>query len=94
MVGSGGIWVEALDDIAFALAPLALAEARDLISTLRVSAALHRWPRQAAADLDALARPSSRGRPPRQPAAGRSLDLNPVLASAAGAVAVDWKITV
>jgi acetyltransferase len=95
MVGLGGIWVEVLDDVAFALAPLSHAEARDLLLGLRGAAVLTGGRGTQAVDLDALAavvvrvgeilvtRPGIAG-----------LDLNPVLVSPSGAVAVDWKITV
>jgi acetyltransferase len=58
MVGLGGIWVEVLGDVAFAMAPLSRAEARPLLAADDVT----------------------------------ELDLNPVLATADGAIAVDWKI--
>ncbi len=95
MVGLGGIWVEVLDDVAFALAPLTHAEARDLLLGLRGAALLTGGRGTAAVDLDALAAVVVRAGDllvTRPAIAG--LDLNPVLASAAGAVAVDWKITV
>jgi acetyltransferase len=93
MVGSGGIWVEALADTVFALAPLGLDDAHELIAGLRVGAALAGGRGQEPADVDALAR--------LVVAAGDALvgmpevaaiDLNPVLVSPVGAVAVDWKI--
>ena len=93
MVGSGGIWVEVIADTSFALAPLGLDEAHELIAGLRIAAALTGGRGQEQADLDALAR--------LVVAAGDALvampwaaaiDLNPVLVSPAGAVAVDWKI--
>jgi len=93
MVGSGGIWVETLADSAFALAPLGIREARELICGLRMSAALTGGRGQEQADLDALARlvvaagDALVGMP-----GAAAIDLNPVLVSPAGAVAVDWKI--
>ncbi len=93
MVGLGGIWVEVLGDVAFAMAPLSRAEARDLLSGLRGHALLTGARGGPVVDLDALAAVVV--------AAGdlllsaddvTELDLNPVLATADGAVAVDWKI--
>jgi acetyltransferase len=95
MVGLGGIWVEVLADVAFGLAPLTRAEARDLLATLRGYPLLTGARGGRAVDLDALADvvvavgdalvawPRVTG-----------LDLNPMLASPGGAVAVDWKVTV
>jgi acyl-CoA synthetase (NDP forming) len=93
MVGLGGIWVEVLGDVAFAMAPLSRAEARALLAGLRGHALLTGARGGPAVDLDALADVVV--------AAGdlllsaddvTELDLNPVLATADGAVAVDWKI--
>jgi acetyltransferase len=93
MVGAGGIWVEAMADTAFAPAPLGLEEAHDLLAGLRISALLRGGRGQQPADLDALAR--------LVVAAGdalvglpnvAALDLNPVIVSPTGAVAVDWKL--
>ena len=95
MVGLGGIWVEVLGDVAFAMAPLHRAEARDLLASLRGHALLTGARGGPAVDLDALADVVV--------AAGHlllacpdvtELDLNPVLATSDGAVAVDWKIGV
>jgi acetyltransferase len=95
MVGLGGIWVEVLGDVAFAMAPLHRAEARSLLESLRAAALLTGARGGTAVDLDALADVVV--------AAGNlllacpdvtELDLNPVLATAEGAVAVDWKIGV
>ena len=95
MVGLGGIWVEVLGDVAFAMAPLHRAEARSLLGGLRGAALLTGARGGPSVDLDALADVVV--------AAGNlllacpdvvELDLNPVLATAEGAVAVDWKIGV
>ncbi|MCX6463187.1 MAG: acetate--CoA ligase family protein [Pseudonocardiales bacterium] len=93
MVGLGGIWVEVLGDVAFAMAPLDRAEARDLLAGLRGHGVLTGARGAEPVDLDALADVVV--------AAGDlllaaddvvELDLNPVLAGPAGAVAVDWKV--
>jgi len=95
MVGLGGIWVEVLGDVAFAMAPLHRAEARSLLESLRGAALLTGARGGPSVDLDALADVVV--------AAGNlllacpdvvELDLNPVLAAADSAVAVDWKIGV
>ena len=95
MVGLGGIWVEVLGDVAFAMAPLHRAEARSLLESLRGAALLTGARGGPSVDLDALADVVV--------AAGNlllacpdvvELDLNPVLATADSAVAVDWKIGV
>jgi acetyltransferase len=95
MVGLGGIWVEVLGDVAFAMAPLHRAEARSLLESLRGAALLTGARGGPSVDLHALADVVV--------AAGNlllacpdvvELDLNPVLATADSAVAVDWKIGV
>jgi acetyltransferase len=95
MVGLGGVLVEVLGDVAFALAPLRADEARRLVERLQGFAALTGARGQEAVDLDALARVVC--------AVGdllvavpevAELDLNPVLGRAAGCVAVDWRIAV
>ncbi len=94
MVGLGGIWVEVLNDVVFSLAPLSHGEARDLLSSLRGYPLLTGGRGRPPVDLDALARVVV--------AAGTVLmgcpeltgiDLNPVLCTPEGAVAVDWKVT-
>lgn len=93
MVGLGGIWVEVLADVAFAPAPVTVAEARDMLAGLKGFPLLSGARGADPVDLDALARVVV--------AAGDALatvpdvagiDLNPVLARADGAVAVDWKL--
>jgi acetyltransferase len=93
MVGLGGIWVEVLADVAFALAPLRRAEARELLAGLRGFPLLTGSRGGPPVDLDALADVVV--------AAGNlllaadevaGLDLNPVLATRDGAIAVDWKV--
>lgn len=93
MVGLGGIWVEVLADVAFAPAPVTVAEAHDMLAGLRGHPLLRGARGADPVDLDALARVVV--------AVGDALaavpeiagiDLNPVLAGAGGAVAVDWKL--
>jgi acetyltransferase len=95
MVGLGGVLVEVLGDIAFALAPLGPDEARRLLSRLRGFPVLAGARGRAAIDLDALAGVVSAvgDLMVAMPEIGE-LDLNPVLATAAGCVAVDWRVVV
>jgi acetyltransferase len=94
MVGLGGIWVEVLADVAFALAPLTLSEARDLLVGLRGYPVLAGGRGKRAVDLDALAAVVvGAGNLLLAAEEITELDLNPVLATPDGAVAVDWKIT-
>ncbi len=95
LVGMGGTLVEVLDDVAFALAPLDQAEARGLLAGLRGYPLLTGARGAEPVDLDALAAAVT--------AVGdllcaveeiAELDLNPVLATARGVVAVDWKASV
>jgi acetyltransferase len=93
MVGTGGIWVESVGDVAFAPAPLGPDEARELLAGLRVHAELAGGRGRPAADVEALVRlVVSAGRVITSLPEVGSLDLNPVLVAPEGAVAVDWKI--
>ncbi|MDP2308435.1 MAG: acetate--CoA ligase family protein [Pseudomonadota bacterium] len=93
MVGAGGIWIETLDDVAFALAPLSMADARDLIARLRLHAVLAGGRGRPAANVEALARLLVGAGDALVGLPGvAALDLNPVLVSPGGAVAVDWKL--
>ncbi len=95
MIGLGGILVEVLDDVAFALAPLRPADVHRLIASLRGHAVLTGARGRQPVDLDALVSAVSAvgdllvARPEIA-----ELDLNPLLVTAQGAVAVDWLITV
>lgn len=92
MAGLGGLFIEALKDVVFRKAPVSEAEARLMLADLKGAAVLSGVRGRPAVDQAALARLIA--------AASRfgaahtdrleELDLNPVLASPAGAVAVDW----
>ncbi len=93
MVGLGGVTVELLDDVAFALAPVGPAEARSMIESLRGYPLLDGYRGAAPADVDALAHAVS---VISRLAAGmgqglRELEVNPirVLPVGSGAVALD-----
>ena len=95
MFGHGGVAVEAIGDRALALPPLDLPLARDLISRTRVVRLLEGYRDIPAADLDAIASILVKL---AQLSADipeiRELDLNPLLADADGAIAVDARIAI
>jgi acetyltransferase len=94
MVGLGGIWVEVLADVAFALAPLHRAEARELLAGLRGHRVLTGARGGPPVDLDALADVVVGAGNLLAAAPGiDGLDLNPVLATGDGVVVVDWKFS-
>lgn len=95
LVGLGGIFVEAIDDVAVGLAPLRHDQALRLLASLRGHAVLAGSRGRDPADLAALAAMIC--------AVGdllvavpeiAELDLNPVLVSARACLAVDWRIRV
>jgi acetate---CoA ligase (ADP-forming) len=93
MLGLGGIFVEALKDVTFRLAPFDLGEARRMIGELRGAALLDGLRGEPCADIDALAAAAaalSRFAAAQGPAL-RSLDINPflVLPAGQGALALD-----
>ncbi len=91
MVGAGGVLVELLDDRRFGLPPFGEAEAMRLIESLRVAKLLAGHRGEPAADMGALARAVSRlsvlADALRE--CVREIDVNPMIAGPAGAVAVD-----
>lgn len=93
--GSGGTAVEVVDDKALALPPLDLKLAGDLIDRTRVSRLLRGYRNVPPADRQALELMLVKV---AQLAADlpevRELDLNPVLADASGAVAVDARVVI
>lgn len=95
LVGLGGVLVEAIDDVVLGLAPLRHEDARGLLRGLRGYGVLAGARGVQPVDLDALSAVIC--------AVGdllaavpeiAELDLNPVLATASGCVAVDWRILV
>jgi acetyltransferase len=93
MVGFGGVLVEVLRDVAFRLAPVSEAEAAAAIASLRGFELLTGVRGRPAADLRALAATvvAASQLIAAMPEVAE-LDLNPVLAGPAGAVAVDVRI--
>jgi acyl-CoA synthetase (NDP forming) len=91
MVASGGVWIEVLKDRSVTMAPLDRERARRLIDTLRIRPLLDGKRGQAPADIEALI----------QAVLGLSaiaeelgdfiaeMDVNPLIVSASGAIAVD-----
>ncbi|TCN37924.1 acetyltransferase [Kribbella orskensis] len=95
VVGLGGIFVEVIDDVALCLAPIDDEDARHLLSDLRGYPLLTGTRGTRPVDLDALAA-VIRAVGDLLVAAPEiaELDLNPVLATDGGCVAVDWRILV
>ncbi|SDE65763.1 acetate--CoA ligase family protein [Rhodococcus tukisamuensis] len=94
MVGLGGIFVEVLEDVAFGLAPLTRGQIRAMLDELRGKALLGGVRGGAPVDIDslvevvyALAEPG--GLLASLPDDVVEIDLNPIIVSAHGAVAVD-----
>jgi acyl-CoA synthetase (NDP forming) len=86
MIGDGGKYVEALPDIALLLPPFSAADAREAILDLRIAPILRGVRGEPPVDIDALAQAALRLGAIIAGAAGRiaSIDVNPLLASAAG----------
>lgn len=97
MVGLGGIFVEVLEDVAFRICPITEVDASEMIDELRAAPLLSGYRGRAAvskqAIVDALLRVGGEG--------GllldlehdvREIDLNPLIVSQAGAVAVDARL--
>jgi acetyl coenzyme A synthetase (ADP forming)-like protein len=94
MFGLGGIYVEALKDVAFRVQPLTRTDAEEMIRSIRGFPLLDGVRGEAGADLEALAEVIQRvsqlvGDHDRV----SELDLNPFMALESGGVAVDARIT-
>jgi acetyltransferase len=95
MFGLGGVFVEVVRDVAFRLAPLAVEDAHDLLDAIRGRRALDGVRGGPAVDRAALAEVLLRlSRLALDFPAITSLDLNPVMALADGAVAADARVVV
>ncbi|MDF2997771.1 MAG: CoA-binding protein [Xanthobacteraceae bacterium] len=97
MVGLGGIFVEVLHDVAFRICPIGAAQAEDMLGELKGRALLKGARGEAAVDEAALIEVMLRvggadGLLMRHAADVAELDLNPVIVSAKGAVAVDARV--
>lgn len=94
MVGLGGVRVEAFRDVVFRKAPVTSREALAMLEELRGRALLDGVRGEPAVDRGALAALLCAVSHLPEAAGDRlkELDLNPVLASAEGAVALDWLV--
>jgi hypothetical protein len=91
MIGAGGVLIEAMNDRCFALPPFDGGVARRLIDRLRARPLLDGRRGQPPANIDALADAFARFSVMAADLAGlfREIDVNPVLCSAGGCVALD-----
>ncbi|MHB8460294.1 MAG: acetate--CoA ligase family protein [Candidatus Limnocylindrales bacterium] len=90
VVGLGGILAEVMDDVAIRLAPVALRDAREMLDELRGAAILHGVRGRPAVDLDRLAAfVVELGQAIADHPDWREVDVNPLIAGSAGAIAVD-----
>jgi acetyl coenzyme A synthetase (ADP forming)-like protein len=93
MFGLGGIYVEALRDVSFRLAPVSEVDAQEMIDSIRGARLLRELRGEAGADRTALVEAIQRISQlvvdhPRI----RELDVNPLLAFAKGVLAVDCRV--
>jgi acetate---CoA ligase (ADP-forming) subunit beta len=93
MFGLGGVWVEVLKDVAFRLAPITEFDASEMISEIKGYKLLNGFRGQPAVKIPELEKMllAVSDFISRNPGVDE-LDLNPVFASADGAVAVDARI--
>jgi Acyl-CoA synthetase (NDP forming) len=93
MAGLGGVFVEVLRDVTFRLAPIDALDASEMLSELRGASILDALRGQPAADRDAvgdvLVRVARLGADFPEI---EELDINPLVASASGAMAVDARV--
>ncbi|MDT4982363.1 MAG: hypothetical protein QOG07_4242 [Pseudonocardiales bacterium] len=95
LVGLGGVFVEAIDDVAVGLAPLRHDQARRLLADLRGHHVFDGAPGSEPADLDALsALICAVGDVLVAVPEIAELDLNPVLVNGSACTAVDWRIRI
>jgi acetyl coenzyme A synthetase (ADP forming)-like protein len=91
--GLGGVLVEVLKDVTFRLAPLDVAEARSMVTGIKAAEVLQGARGAEPADLDALAGVIEKvSRLVTDFPEISEFDLNPVFASASGAIAADVRI--
>lgn len=97
VVGLGGVFTEVLNDVVARICPIDAADAHEMIREMRSSPLLFGVRGQPAADVDALvnvllALGGPRGLMIEHAHRVREIDLNPVIVSPRGAVAVDARI--
>jgi acetyltransferase len=94
MFGLGGIYVEALRDVAFALAPVSEVDAREMLSSIRGARLLNEVRGEPGADRDALVDAIRRLSQLVVDHPGiAEFDVNPFLAFSDGGLAVDCRIS-
>lgn len=99
MVGLGGVFIEVLADVAFGVAPVNAQQVRAMLDELRgmplLEGARGTEPRDVAALVDLVVRLAGQdGLLAALPTEVREIDLNPVIVSGTGAVAVDARFVV
>jgi len=95
MAGLGGTMVELLEDVVFALAPVSRDEAIGMLESLAGFPLLAGYRGGPTVDLDKLGEViSATARLAAEHPELSEIDLNPVLCTESGAVAVDWKLYV
>jgi len=97
MVGLGGVFVEILQDISLRICPVSRQDARDMLESLRGAALLHGARGRPAVDIEAivdamLAIGGQDGLLMQHRDAIASLDINPLIATPDGCVAVDARV--
>ncbi|HSV97081.1 MAG TPA: acetate--CoA ligase family protein [Spirochaetota bacterium] len=94
MFGLGGVYTELLRDIAFRVAPLTAADAREMMHEIKGSRILGEFRGMPAADIDALSKLLlALGAVALNHPEVREIDINPILISGARPVAVDALVT-
>jgi acyl-CoA synthetase (NDP forming) len=95
VVGAGGVYVELLDDVGVALAPIDVARARSLLAGLRIAPLLDGARGRPRLDIDAAADACARLSALAAALGPRlaELDVNPLLVQARGVVALDARAT-
>lgn len=95
MFGLGGVLTEALDDVAFGVAPLSRREAEELLGCIRSSRLLGEFRGEPAVDRDALAHMIiTAGQMALDHPEIRELDINPVLMDGDKPIAADALVTI
>jgi len=95
MFGLGGIYVEALQDVVFRIQPVSDLDALDMVRSIRGHKLLEGIRGEPPADIAALAESIERvGQLVGEHPAIRELDINPLLATEHGVLAVDARVRV
>jgi acyl-CoA synthetase (NDP forming) len=94
MFGLGGIWVEAIKDVAFRIVPVSTWDADEMVREIKGFAVLQGYRGQEAVDISFLVKLITRISEfiEKNPQV-KELDINPLIAYSDGAVAVDARIT-